>query len=1453
MLAAPALFALALAGVPAHAQLQFQDVTLSAGTVGTGESWGASWGDYNGDGWSDIFMTTHRSVPRFYRNNADGTFTDVAIELDPGIWFNDPLNDQHGAAFADFDNDGDQDLYVSVSSSGPGQLLINDGGLFWEAAVDADLDGDSTARAPTFFDWTDDGFLDVAVTSVSGYQMDRQDPAQGLDFDADTTTGNVCPRRTDYTQLIDLDGDGVQEFICQNQGTFPAAAHDVTSRPFPNVSGILPATASVVDSVVADFDGDLKSDILTIRGKLRPSGATAITPNRIEAWLDGASNTSAKGFRFASPGTTTFTIDYSGLGPFGAPAELVLSPSGPTSGSADSVSVSYNSSAGEWVVSMIGNNQRAYIVVETAQPVSNLRMTGLANTEVPVPPRLIKDNGSGFAFDFGAGLNGAVACVSAVAGDFDNDMDQDIYMACGAGVENLPNRLYENQGNGRFVLVADAAGARGPVGAGLQSGVGVAESVTTSDYDNDGFLDLLVTNGLLMRPWGIGGQDTLIRNTAGDSGNTNRWLQIDLQGTASNRDGIGARIYVTAGGVTQFQEQGGGYHRWSQNDRRLHFGLAQNQSARVEIRWPSGRVDVFDNVGANVIYTANEGGQLVQTTLGPPIEDQLSPGDECGAPNIDAANIAGLWLWKDCSANRWFSRVSAGGSSSAILYQGSITSNGSFSNVSGFSLEGSDVVDTSTPGTLDFSLRVVNAGLDGVDFSLPSSASGCVALSAPPGASLLIGRAAHPVSAPFDLQTLGVCTPTATVSIADASVGEGDGSAELTLTLSAAAAVPVTVTYSTADGSATAGDDYTAVSQQITIPAGSTSATAGVPILDDTAQESNETFTVNLSSPVNAILGQASATVTIADNDDSAPGDPACGEPSYSSPTDTGVFVWRDCTAAGPDQVWNVRITGGGSDSTITYTGLITSSATLQTSGFSLEGNDVLDSVPGDGIVDYDLKAIRGGQDGFRLTVPDGASTCFDPSTMPAGGVVKVGAGGQTVTGAFDLQTLESCGTTPPPSSVACGEPSYSGPSETGLFLWRDCDAAGPDQRWNVRITGGGSGSLITYAGLITSSATLQTEGFSLEGNDVLDSAPGDGDVDYELKAIGGGQDGFALTVADGSTTCFDPSTMPTGATVQIGAVRQVVDGAFDLQTLEACGSTPPPATPSLSIDSVTVDESAGSATLTVTLSSASTTTVSVDFATENGSASAGSDYTADSGTLSFGAGQTSRTVTVAIVDDAVPEDTENFRVRLSNPSNATIGTGVGTVTVTDSDGPLTLFFDGFESSSGWVSNPNGSDTATTGAWEIGDPQGTADDNGNVMQPENARTGANALITGLEADADFGVGFADIDGGTVSIRSPAITLPSGRPVSLSLSYYLAHLSNATPDDFLRITVQGSSGGTVLLNERASDTIRTAEWTDFTVDISAFAGQTVRLVIEAADADSGSLVEAGIDDVQIRQL
>jgi subtilisin-like proprotein convertase family protein len=176
---------------------------------------------------------------------------------------------------------------------------------------------------------------------------------------------------------------------------------------------------------------------------------------------------------------------------------------------------------------------------------------------------------------------------------------------------------------------------------------------------------------------------------------------------------------------------------------------------------------------------------------------------------------------------------------------------------------------------------------------------------------------------------------------------------------------------------------------------------------------------------------------------------------------------------------------------------------------------------------------------------------------------------------------------------------------------------------------------------------------------------------------------------------------------------------------------------------------------------------------------------------------------------------------------------------------PSTIFFDDFESNLGWSTNPNGTDTATTGQWERANPEET--NSSGVKQLGTTVSGNNDLVTGAAAGSS--VGSFDIDNGVTSIRSPNISLPASSDIDLSFSYYLAHLDNATSDDFLRVSlVSGST--TLLFEELGSGDNDNAAWDTFSTDITAFAGQTVYLLIQAADAGSGSLIEAAVDDVRI---
>ena len=197
---------------------------------------------------------------------------------------------------------------------------------------------------------------------------------------------------------------------------------------------------------------------------------------------------------------------------------------------------------------------------------------------------------------------------------------------------------------------------------------------------------------------------------------------------------------------------------------------------------------------------------------------------------------------------------------------------------------------------------------------------------------------------------------------------------------------------------------------------------------------------------------------------------------------------------------------------------------------------------------------------------------------------------------------------------------------------------------------------------------------------------------------------------------------------------------------------------------------------------------------------------------------------------------------------NSAAATFLGTFDVTVLP-PGIVFSDDFESNRGWLTNPNNSDTATTGQWEVANPQATASGGGVVQQLGETVSGSQALVT--QAAAGSGVGSFDIDAGITSVRSPDIVLAGNANYSLDLSYYFAHLGNANGDDFLRITLVGEQSSLVLLEERGDGSVRAAAWNSFNADISQFSGQTIALLVEAHDGGTPSLVEAAIDDLVIR--
>ena|GEM_PF-1205362 len=180
--------------------------------------------------------------------------------------------------------------------------------------------------------------------------------------------------------------------------------------------------------------------------------------------------------------------------------------------------------------------------------------------------------------------------------------------------------------------------------------------------------------------------------------------------------------------------------------------------------------------------------------------------------------------------------------------------------------------------------------------------------------------------------------------------------------------------------------------------------------------------------------------------------------------------------------------------------------------------------------------------------------------------------------------------------------------------------------------------------------------------------------------------------------------------------------------------------------------------------------------------------------------------------------------------------------------GGTTVFSDTFETATGWTTNASGTDTATTGAWERGDPEATS--SGVALQLGTTVSGVNDLVTGRLAGT--GAGAFDIDGGTTTMQSPLITLPSTGTLTLSFSWYLAHLNNATSADFFRVSVVAGTSSTVVFSQAGAATNRAGAWATASVNLSSFAGRQIRLRVEAADAATASLVEAGVDNVTITQ-
>jgi hypothetical protein len=203
---------------------------------------------------------------------------------------------------------------------------------------------------------------------------------------------------------------------------------------------------------------------------------------------------------------------------------------------------------------------------------------------------------------------------------------------------------------------------------------------------------------------------------------------------------------------------------------------------------------------------------------------------------------------------------------------------------------------------------------------------------------------------------------------------------------------------------------------------------------------------------------------------------------------------------------------------------------------------------------------------------------------------------------------------------------------------------------------------------------------------------------------------------------------------------------------------------------------------------------------------------------------------------------TPNARLRIEQPAKPA---GIGTYSVTGTShancGPL---YDDFETYGGWNTNPLGTDTATSGAWQRANPATT------IRQLGTTVSGSEALVTGAKAGSTASSN--DVDGGVTTVRSGRIALPAtvGR---LTFRYYLAHSSNATSLDYFRAYVERADGSrTLVLQELGAANTDRPAWASASISMTPWAGQTVRIVFAAADRGRASTIEAAVDDVRIRR-
>ena len=493
--------------------------------------------DYNGDGLLDIFFVNGAAIAdpmpadrtpdkfeerywnRLYRNNGDGTFTDVTAEA--GVRGN---AFGMGVAVGDFDNDGRPDLYVT--NLGRNNLYHNNGdGTFTDIAAQAGVTASGWSSGAAFVDYDRDGRLDLVVARYVQW-----------DFGMDRWCGERKPGYRAYCHPDQF--QPVTHLLFHNEGN--GKFRDVSRE-----SGFAQAPGKGLGVAINDFDRDGWPDIFVANDSFPQQLFHNLGNGKFEEVA------LVLGLAYDEDGRT-----FAGMGADFADYD--------------------NDGWPDIFVNALGSQRYA------------LFHNDRGKFEYVSGPA-----GIGLASMLHSGWGAKLV-------DYDNDGWKDLIVGQGHVMDNVeltqPSLHYLEP----FLLLRNVAGKFTDItknsGAALQVSR-AARGVAFGDLNNDGLIDLAVNCN--NRP------AVILRN---ETPAGNHWLLVNTIGAKSNRDGIGAQLrIVTAGGSRQFAMVSTASSYLSASDKRVHFGLGTDRSAKLlEITWPSGRVQRIDNVAADRILTVRE-------------------------------------------------------------------------------------------------------------------------------------------------------------------------------------------------------------------------------------------------------------------------------------------------------------------------------------------------------------------------------------------------------------------------------------------------------------------------------------------------------------------------------------------------------------------------------------------------------------------------------------------------------------------------------------------------------------------------------------------------------------------------------------------------------------------------------------------------------------------------------